>query len=223
MAPPGRWDDAHDWTIASFFQHDSRDHDPQLHIHNAILNRVQGSDGKWRTLDGEALHRYQPAAGAVGERVMEHHLAKALGVRFEMRPDGKSREVVGIDQAVMDLFSSRRKAITKKTAALVREFEAKFGREPNNLELAGMQQQATLATRKAKSHDGETVEQRLERWDRQLRAEVRGGLGKVAQNVLATTGTAPGSDDVQRGQGAGHGAGRGAAQAGRVGGARPDP
>src|SRR5215218_6787881 len=78
----GRWVDAHDWTIASFFQHDSRNHDPQLHIHNAILNRVQGSDGKWRTVDGEALHRYQPAAGAVGERVMEHHLAKALGIGF---------------------------------------------------------------------------------------------------------------------------------------------
>ncbi|MFG1820387.1 MobF family relaxase [Kribbella sp. NPDC049174] len=187
----GRWDDAHAWTVASFFQHDSRDHDPQLHIHNAILNRVQGTDGKWRTVDGEALHRYQPAAGAVGERVMEHHLSKALGVRFEMRPDGKAREVAGIDQAVMDLFSSRRKAITKKTAVLVREFENQFGRTPNNLELARLQQTATLATRKAKSHDGETIEQRLQRWDHQLRAEVRGGLGKVAQTVLATTGTPP--------------------------------
>ncbi|WP_202867884.1 MobF family relaxase [Kribbella pittospori] len=187
----GRWDDAHEWTVASFFQHDSRDHDPQLHIHNAILNRVQGSDGKWRTVDGEALHRFQPAAGAVGERVMEHHLSKALGVWFEMRPDGKSREVVGIDQPVMDLFSSRRKAITKKTAVLVREFEAQFGREPNNLELVRLSQTATLATRKAKSHDGETVAERLQRWDRQLRAEVRGGLGEVAQNVLAATGRAP--------------------------------
>ncbi|TCN36853.1 conjugative relaxase-like TrwC/TraI family protein [Kribbella orskensis] len=171
--------------IASFFQHDSREHDPQLHIHNAVLNRVQGPDGKWRTIDSKALHRCKPAAGAVGERVMEQHLVKSLGVQFKERPDGKAREIVGIDQAVMDLFSSRRKAITKKTAALVRAFEARMGREPNNLELAYMQQQASLATRKAKSHDGETVEQRLERWDRQLRAEVRGGLGKVARDVLA--------------------------------------
>ncbi|MFG1818278.1 MobF family relaxase [Kribbella sp. NPDC049174] len=180
----GRWADAHEWTIASFFQHDSREHDPQLHIHNAILNRVQGPDGKWRTIDGQALHRWKPAAGAVGERVMEQHLVKALGVQFKERPDGKAREIVGIDQTVMDLFSSRRKAITKKTAALVRAFEAKMGREPNNLELAYIQQEASLATRKAKSHDGETVEQRLERWDRELRAEVRGGLGKVARDVL---------------------------------------
>src|SRR5690606_40126970 len=40
----GRYTDAHDWTVASFFQHDNRDHDPQLHIHNAILNRVQGEE-----------------------------------------------------------------------------------------------------------------------------------------------------------------------------------
>jgi conjugative relaxase-like TrwC/TraI family protein len=181
----GRWADTHDWTISSFFQHDSRDHDPQLHIHNAILNRVQVPDGRWRTLDGQALHRYKPAAGAVGERVMEQHLSKALGIRFAMRPDGKAREVVGIDQAVMDLFSSRRRAITKKTARLVAEFETKFGREPNSLELDRLQRTATLATRKAKSHDGETVAERLERWDAQLRAEVRGGLGKVAHDVLA--------------------------------------
>ncbi|MEU0093886.1 MobF family relaxase [Kribbella sp. NPDC006257] len=180
----GRWADTHDWVVASFFQHDSRDHDPQLHIHNAILNRVQGPDGKWRTLDGQALHRFKPAAGAIGERVMEQHLVNSLGVQFKMRPDGKSREVVGIDQAVMDLFSSRRRAITKKTAVLVAAFEKKFGHAPNNLQLAQLQQDATLKTRNAKSHDGETVAERLERWDAQLRAEVRGGLGKVAHDVL---------------------------------------
>ncbi|MGY4770307.1 MobF family relaxase (plasmid) [Kribbella sp. CWNU-51] len=181
----GRWADTHEWVIASFFQHDSREHDPQLHIHNAILNRVQAPDGMWRTIDSKALHRVQPAAASVGERVMEQHLVKSLGVQFKTRPDGKSREIVGIDQAAMDLFSSRRRAITKKTAVLVREFEAQFGREPNNLELARLQQTATLATRKAKSHNGETVAERLQRWDAQLRAEVRGGLGKVARDVLA--------------------------------------
>src|SRR5690606_33299729 len=42
----------------------------------------------------------------------------------------------------------------------------------------------TFATRNAKSHDGESVEKRLERWDRQLRAEVAGGLAEVARDVL---------------------------------------
>jgi hypothetical protein len=82
----GRWIDAHDWTVASFFQHDSRNHDPQLHIHNAVLNRVEGADGEWRTIDARAMFRWRGAASAVGERVMEEHLTRALGVRFAMRP-----------------------------------------------------------------------------------------------------------------------------------------
>jgi hypothetical protein len=190
----GRWVDAHDWTIASFFQHDNRDHDPQLHIHNAILNRVEGADGKWRTLDGKAIYRHRGAAAAVGERVTEQHLARALGVEFKMRPDGKAREIVGIDRAVMDLFSSRRRAITAKTSKLVAAFEARFGREPNALELSRLQQQATFATRRAKTHDGETVEQRLERWDRQLRAEIAGGLKQLADQVLAHRGKQRGAE-----------------------------
>src|SRR5262245_15777153 len=131
----GRWIDAHDWTIASFFQHDSRNHDPQLHIHNAILNRVAGADGTWRTVDSRATHKYRGAASAVGDRVMEEHLTRSLGVRFATRPDGKAREIVGIDQAVLDLFSSRRRAITAKTAGLVKQFEGQFGRAPTSLEL----------------------------------------------------------------------------------------
>ncbi|RJQ92384.1 MobF family relaxase [Amycolatopsis panacis] len=185
----GRFIDAHDLVVASFFQHDSRNHDPQLHIHNAILNRVQGSDGKWRTIDGRALYAHRGAAGAVGERTTEEHLAKALGVRFASRPDGKSREVVGIDQRVMDLFSSRRRAITTKTATLVEAFEARFGRAPNSLELDRLQRQATFATRKAKSHDGESTEARLQRWDRELRAEVADGLAGVARGVLSLSRT----------------------------------
>jgi hypothetical protein len=180
----GRWADAHDWTIASFFQHDSRDHDPQLHIHNAILNRAMGPDGKWRTLDGQALFKYQSAAGAVGERVMEQHLTRTLGVQFKLRPDGEAREIDGIEQPVMDLFSSRRRAITKRTHVLVKDFEQQFGREPNGLELDRLQQRATLATRKAKSHSGETTAERLERWDSELRGEVSGGLRRVADSVL---------------------------------------
>jgi conjugative relaxase-like TrwC/TraI family protein len=190
-AAAGRFIDAHDFVVASFFQHDSRDHDPQLHIHNAILNRVQGSDGEWRTLDSRAIHKFRGAAAAVGERTMEEHLTRSLGIRFATRPDGKSREILGVAPEAMELFSSRRRAITKKAAEMVRVFETKFGRAPTSLELDRLQRQATFATRRAKTHDGETFEQRLERWDRELRAEVAGGLGKVADDVLALAGHSP--------------------------------
>ena len=187
----GRYVDAHDWTVASFFQHDSRDHDPQLHIHNAILNRVQGKDGQWRTLDGRSLYAYRGAASAVAERTTEEHLTRALGVRFAARPDGRAREVLGVEPEVMDLFSSRRRAITKHTSKLIAAFEQKFGRAPNSLERDRLQRQATFATRSAKSHDGESVKARLQRWDAELRAEVAGGLAGVANSVLDLAGEVP--------------------------------
>jgi AAA domain-containing protein/TrwC relaxase len=182
----GRWVDAHDWIVASFFQHDSRNRDPQLHIHNAILNRVQGPDGKWRTLDGKSLTRYRAAAAAVGERVMEHRLMRAIpGLEFATRPDGKCREIVGVVQSAIDRLSTRRRDITARTRPLVEAFKTHHGREPNPLELDHLQRQATLATRPAKSHDGETLAEQLDRWDGELRAAVGGGLAEVADQVLA--------------------------------------
>jgi conjugative relaxase-like TrwC/TraI family protein len=187
----GRFIDAHDWVIASFFQHTSRSNDPQLHIHNAILNRVLGIDGVWRTLDSKALHKWRGGAAAVGERSTEEHLARSLGIRLATRPDGKSREIVGIREQVLNLFSSRRRAITKATADLVRAFETRYDREPNPLELDRLQRQATLATRPRKSHDGETTEQRLDRMEAQLRDEIDTGLLQVATDVLNLAARAP--------------------------------
>jgi conjugative relaxase-like TrwC/TraI family protein len=181
----GRYIDTAGLTVASFFQHTSRDNDPQLHIHNATLNRARGTDGVWRTLDSRGIHKVRPAAAAVAERVMEETLTRTLGVRFAMRPDGKAREVVGVREEATALFSSRRRAITPKVRALVAQFEARFGREPNALELTRLAQTANLATRQAKSHDGETDEQRLERCDAQLRAEVGSTLADVAHEALA--------------------------------------
>ena len=51
----GRWIDAQQFVAAQFLQHDSRERDPQWHVHQAILNRVLCSDGQWRALDGKAI------------------------------------------------------------------------------------------------------------------------------------------------------------------------
>ncbi|MGW3349261.1 relaxase domain-containing protein [Nonomuraea rubra] len=43
--------------VASFRRHTSRNGDPQLHVHNPVLNRVPCDiDGKWRALDSRAVH-----------------------------------------------------------------------------------------------------------------------------------------------------------------------
>jgi conjugative relaxase-like TrwC/TraI family protein len=181
----GRFSDAHDWTVASFFQHTSRTYDPQLHIHDAVFSRVLCADGEWRTLDGKSLYNHKPAAGAVADRTMFEHAARSLHVLAAMRPDGKSREILGIDQAANDLFSSRRRTISPKAQEYVAAFEARYGREPTALELDRLHRQATMRTRPRKSHDGETLEERLERWEAQIQAELSIGLDKVARDVLA--------------------------------------
>ncbi|GAA3224617.1 hypothetical protein GCM10017691_12760 [Pseudonocardia petroleophila] len=180
----GRWIDAHEFVVAQFFQHDSRERDPQWHIHNAILNRVLCSDGNWRTVDGRAIDEHKAAAAAIAERVMEAHLAQSLGVRVETRPDGKAREVVGVDRDLMDLYSSRRAQIGPKAAELIREFTAKVGREPSPYERAVIHEQATLVTRKAKSHEGETRDEQFARWEEMARERVTGGLAPLAERLV---------------------------------------
>jgi hypothetical protein len=184
----GRWVDAHDWVVASFFQHDSRTHDPQLHIHNPTLNRVQGPDGKWRTLSGQDLNLAKRGAGTVGDRAMFEHLAAESGLPSAMRPDGKSRELVGVDQKVMDHFSTRGQAITPRIAEMAAEYERTYGRAPNKVQMARFNQRATLETRPAKEHTGETSADRLARWDRELRTEIGSGLAAVAETVSKLAG-----------------------------------
>jgi len=93
--------------VTSFFQHDSRDGDPQLHIHNPVLNLAQSSDGQWRTLDSRGITRHRGAAGALAERVTEEYLSRVLRVRFASRPDGKAREIVGIPAKLIEALSTR--------------------------------------------------------------------------------------------------------------------
>lgn len=181
----GRWVDAHGFVTASFFQHTSRENQPQLHIHNAILNRVECSDGQFRTIDAKIMYAERGAAAAIGERTMEEHLSRTLGVEFARRPDGKAREILGIRQDILDTFSVRRRKISEKAEKLCKEFSTRVGREPNALERDRLMRRATFATRKAKSHDGELRGEMLDRFNAELQAHVGSQLTEVAEAALS--------------------------------------
>ena len=111
-------------------------------------------------------------------------------MRFLTRPDGKAREVGGIGSRVIELLSTRRRTISPKAAQLAAEFETRLGRPPNPLELDRLKRRATLSTRRAKSREVESLQERGERLDRvvrELRAEVDEGLAGVARHVLGLT------------------------------------
>jgi hypothetical protein len=189
----GRFADAHEWVVASFRQHTSRDNDPQLHVHNAILNRVlrddplasrPGDRRAWRTLDGAALYAAKPAAGAIAERTLAEYLADRLGVETVARPDGNGWEIAGISEQLRDQFSSRRRAIGPRVRQLAEEYERKHGKAPNARALWSMAQFVTLDSRRAKAHSAPSRDALLAQWEAQSRRAETEALSAIPGAAL---------------------------------------
>jgi transposase-like protein len=192
----GEWRDGDGLVASLFLHHLSRDGDPQLHVHVAIWNRVQradGADGKWRTLDSRTLHNQRLGVAPIADRGMETRLT-ALGYAMVPRADGNGAEVGGVSQDVMDLFSSRAVAVTGELKRLAQEYEDKHGKPPTRRTLWLLHQQAGQNTRRTKSQAGRTIAghtgtaeptgaQRLAAWEAQtVRREVR-ALSAVYEEV----------------------------------------
>ena len=155
----GEWRDGDGLAASLFLHHLSRDGDPQLHVHVAIWNRVQradGADGKWRTLDSRTLHNQRLAVAPVADRILETRLS-ALGYAMVPRADGNGAEVGGVSQEVMDLFSSRAVAVTGELKRLAREYEDKHGKPPSRRTLWLLHQQAGQNTRRTKAEARRTI------------------------------------------------------------------
>jgi hypothetical protein len=180
----GQWVDAPDLVCAQFLQHDSRDHDPQLHVHGTILNKVQCADGKVRALDYSLFLQHRDAAAAHGERVAEANLWSTLGAFWEARPDGAAREIAGADPAASGLFSKRAAAITPALAELIVRFRDETGRAPTRTERAGLAERAGAVTRRAKVFGTETREGQLARWASEYDAAFGRRLPELASVML---------------------------------------
>ena len=61
--------------VAAAFDHwDTRTGDPNLHTHVVIANKVQGPDGKWRSVDSRALHHAAVAVSELYDDLLADHL-----------------------------------------------------------------------------------------------------------------------------------------------------
>jgi hypothetical protein len=192
----GRFEDAQDWIIGVFRHHISRAGDPQLHIHNLILNKVQGADGKWLKLDSTTMYRHRRAATEVGNAEMEAILTSELGVRWVPRADGHGREIAGISQDLMDTFSARtRQQIDPLARKIAAEREAETGRAPTAWQMSRIRQDATLRTRPAKAQQPENIPTRLKQWEATAQAADLGDLAAIPAWVTAAA--QPGSPGQQ--------------------------
>ena len=125
------------YVAASFTEFTSRADDPQLHTHVVVANKVQGTDGVWRTVDGRLLYRFQLAAGYLHEAVLRHELTRRLGAGWQPVHQGMA-DMVGFTRPQIEAFSRRR-----------HQLEA--WREQHDLpDTAAARQVAVLATRTPK-------------------------------------------------------------------------
>jgi TrwC relaxase len=195
-ARTGEWRDGDGLVASVFLHHISRDGDPHLHVHIAVWNHVQradGADAKWRTLDSRSLHNQRLAVAPVTDRFVETRLS-ALGYAMVPRPDGNGAEVGGVSQDVMDLFSSRSRALTPELKALIGQYQPAHGKPPSKRTIWLLGQQAAQNTRRTKAEARRTVAgqagtaepseaQRLAAWEAQTaRREVQ-ALSAVHQEV----------------------------------------
>jgi conjugative relaxase-like TrwC/TraI family protein len=197
-ARTGEWRDGGGLVASLFLHHLSRDGDPQLHVHVAIWNRVQradGADDKWRTLDSRSLHNQRLAVAPVADRILGTRLT-ALGYVMVPRADGNGSEVGGVSQDVMDLFSSRAVAVTGELDRLAREYETVHGRPPSRRTLWLLHQQAGQNTRRTKAQARRTIAgqtgaaeptaaQRLAAWEAQTAHREMHALSAVHEQVAA--------------------------------------
>jgi conjugative relaxase-like TrwC/TraI family protein len=152
--------------VATAFTHrDSRAGDPDLHTHVAVANKVQTRDGRWLSIDGRVLFKANVAASETYNTALEQHLREMLGVRFAERPGTDPtkrpiREIVGVDPALNQRWSSRRVLIKVRQGELAVLFQRDHGRPPTPVEALQLAQQATLETRDAKHEPRSLTEQR---------------------------------------------------------------
>jgi conjugative relaxase-like TrwC/TraI family protein len=156
--------------IAAAFTHfDSRAGDPQLHDHLIVWNRARSiSDGRWRTLDSRAIFQARSALSSMHQGVLSDLLTERLGVGWDARDRRHSErarfEITGVPESLMAQFSQRVEQIEASKDELIDAFVANHGRRPSGVEILRLRQQATIATRPAKTH--RSLAEMTEHWRR---------------------------------------------------------
>lgn len=123
---------------AKFNHYVSRNQDPQLHTHCVVLN-FTFYNGKKYAISNENLYDYKMLYGQIYRNYLARNLQE-MGYDLNITDREKGLfELAGVDQEVIDKFSSRRQEIVKKLEEMG-DFSSKAA------------EIATLKTRKAKEH-----------------------------------------------------------------------
>ncbi|MFI9485357.1 MobF family relaxase [Promicromonospora sp. NPDC052451] len=182
--------------IATAYDHwDSRAHDPQLHTHLVIANKIRTViDGKWRTLDSRALFNANVAFSEHYNAVLADRLTAALGVQWERRVRGKDRsprmEIIGVSDELIEEFSNRSAEIEHCADQLINEYREKHGRAPSSGTINRLREQANLETRPPKTI--KSLEELTAQWRERAGRILGQDPTEWAQGLLSAALTDPG-------------------------------
>jgi conjugative relaxase-like TrwC/TraI family protein len=159
--------DARGLVAAAFRQHTSRAHDPQLHTHLVIPNRVMAPDGRWLALDARTLKHDQRTVSALYAAALRAELTTRLGVRWNEVENGQA-EMADAPEEVLDAFSQRTKQMARRLDEKTERFVDSVGRRPTPRERWRIEREAAYDSRPSKtSEDALTLH---EQWQDQLDA-----------------------------------------------------
>ncbi|NUR97930.1 MAG: relaxase domain-containing protein [Kribbellaceae bacterium] len=173
--------------IATAFDHwDTRSGDPQLHTHVVVANRVQGSDGHWRTIDGRVLYAAAVAMSEVHNTLLADNLSRRLGVTWQLHERGERRspafEIDGIPDELIREFSSRTEQIESNLATLLDQ-RGDTAQPPGRREMYVLRQQATLMNRPAK-HRAKPLTDLMHSWRQRAEQVTHGQAAAIIEKAL---------------------------------------
>ncbi|MEV6013639.1 MobF family relaxase [Streptomyces sp. NPDC051976] len=139
--------------VARFRHYASRAGDPMLHDHAVLSTRVQGPDGRWRTLDSRLLLREVVNASELyNQRSLELTCA-ALGVRtetVEVTPGQRPvMRIAGINPEIRALYDQRGQSVRAVAEELLAEYARRYDRQPAAQTRYRLLEQARARTRPA--------------------------------------------------------------------------
>lgn len=142
--------DADGIIAAAFRQHTSRAHDPQIHTHLVIPNRVMSPDGRWLALDARTLKHDQRTVSALYAAGLRAELTGRLGVRWKPVENGLA-EMVDAPKEVLKEYSKRTEQMKRRYDDKVERFVDTMGRWPTPREDWALEREAAYDSRPGKT------------------------------------------------------------------------
>nr|WP_120492045.1 MobF family relaxase [Corynebacterium lactis] len=159
---------------AQFVHYDTRSGDPDLHTHCLISNKVQGPDGKWRSVDSRSLMASAVSASTHYNALMMQRLREELGLSFTNYESDPAKlpvwEVAGVDPSLLAHFSKRRLGARPRFEQLCADYRANHGRSPGLRATRKLWQKAVLDTRPNKD-EARSLAQLCKGWREEIAAE----------------------------------------------------